>query len=205
MYKINEYEQAFNEDIREKKKVASGAKHRAPRGFRPITVHNQSDNLTAKELREMSGEVVTFMQKPIKWQEFKEMPVEAQKRYIEWLKKEYKATGAMISDMFGINRVTFCNYNKDVLWLAFPNSNKPNESTKKRWKEFCNSKKEEEHNFIIETHIKPEDDPLPCGKMTRCQLSAENIAELIELLKQLEPVMAYGSIVAALDVRNGVE
>ena len=204
MYKItSEIEQMFNEDIREKKKAASGAYHRASRGVAPVRVRNQSDNLTAKELREMSGEVVSFMQKPIKWRDLKDMPVEAQRHYVEWLKSEYNATATMISEMLDCHYITFLKHNKEVLWVTFPNSARADKTTKKRWQEFCDGKKEDPVE-IIEEPKEPEQGK-PCGKMTRCTLSAENVAELIELLKQIEPVMADGSIVATLDVRNGVE
>ena len=194
---MNQYEKSFYEDIREKKKAATGAYHRATRGKRSFTVHNQSDHLTKKELKEMSGEVVSFMQKPIVWHEFKEMPVEAQRRYIEWLKKEYKVTGAMISDMFGVNRATFCNYNKEVLWLSFPNSNKPNEATKKRWQEFCGGEKE----IFVKISEEPEQEK-PCGKIKDCNLSAETMEELRELLGRIEPVLALGKLSVHIRVEN---
>lgn len=48
---MNEYEHLFMQDCREKKRTASGARHRATRGKRSFTVHNPSDYLTKKTKR----------------------------------------------------------------------------------------------------------------------------------------------------------
>ena len=191
---MNQYEKSFYEDIREKKKAASGVYHRAPRGKGSFTVHNQSDHLTVKELKEMSGEVVTFMQKPIKWIEFKEMPVEAQRHYIEWLKSEYSATAAMISQMMGVTNITLCNHNKNVLFLNFPNHNKPSRAIKERWQEFCNGTKKEP--------VSVESDFPACGQIKDCNLSAETMTGLLELLKQITPVLATGKLSVHIRVEN---
>lgn len=48
---MNEYEYLFTQDCREKKRTASGARHRATRGKRSFTVHNPSDYLTKNKER----------------------------------------------------------------------------------------------------------------------------------------------------------
>lgn len=197
---MNEYEKSFYEDIREKKKAASGAYHRATRGKRAFTVHNQSDHLTKKELKKMSGEVVSFMQKPIKWDDFRDMPLEAQRNYVQWLKDEYNATAAMISEMLEVHRSTFCVYNKEVLWLSF-STFKPTEAVKKRWQEFCNGGKDAPEEIPISKEAPVlEELEKPCGVICQCDISANSVDELIELLKRMEPILAAGKVLASLRV-----
>lgn len=205
MYKIiNEYEQAFNEEVREKKKTATGARHRASRGYRPIKVHNQSDHLTAKELREMSGEVISFMQKPMGWKDFKDMPVGAQKRYVEWVRDEYKASSVKIAEMLGIHTVTFSKYNKENLSLSF----KPTRMSKKeleRWKEFC-GKVENEPMPVCEENVaeevaEPQQKEMP-SIMSHYYLQSESMEEIIQTMVHLAPFVKGGKITVSLDVYN---
>lgn len=206
MYKIiNEYEKSFNEEVREKKQIARSARNRASRGVRPVKVHNQSDHLTAKELREMSGEVVSFMQKPMKWKDFKDMPIEAQKRYIEWVRDEYKASAIKIAEMLGVHSVTFGRYNKESLWLTFKSTRMSNKELE-RWKEFCGKSKNEpvscDEEKVVEEVAEPEQEEMP-SILTRFNIQGESMEEIIQTMTHLAPMVKYGKIVVCLDVVGG--
>lgn len=183
MYKyISECEAAFNEEVRTKKTIARSAKYRASRGTRAITVHNQSDNLTKKELKAMSSEVIAFKMKPMKWEEFNHMTIAAQKKYVEWLRDEYKASARKIADMLGANQATFFKYNKNNLWVEFKYT-KMSARELERWEEFCNI------NNTTPTTI-----DTPCGKLRQCDISAYSVEELIQLLRNIEPVLEKGQL-----------
>ena len=84
---MNEYEHLFMQDCREKKRTASGARHRATRGKRSFTVHNPSDYLTKKQREELSSPVISFTAKPVTYEEFKAMDNDQKKAYLNFIKE----------------------------------------------------------------------------------------------------------------------
>lgn len=103
---MNEYERAFSQDIREKKLTATGARHRASRGKRAITVHNQSDYLTKKQIKELSSPVTTYHDKPVNYSEFKSWETHKQALYIDFIRNKYNASIKDIAEMMGTSRNT---------------------------------------------------------------------------------------------------
>lgn len=91
---MNEYEHLFMQDCREKKRTASGARHRATRGKRSFTVHNPSDYLTKKQREELSSPVISFTAKPVTYEEFKAMSDDQKKAYLNFIIKEYASPSA---------------------------------------------------------------------------------------------------------------
>lgn len=97
----------YRQEIKEKKLAATGARHRATRGKRSFTVHNQSDHLTKKQLREMSGEVTSYnLNRPMTKAEFDKLPMEARKNYLTHLINTFNASIVGLSNMFGCCRQT---------------------------------------------------------------------------------------------------
>ena len=93
----------FDYDALQKKRVASGARHRvrAKRGCQL-----PSDSLTAAQKRRLNGEVKTYnMNAPMVWAEFKEMPDDLKVTYLNHLADEYQANQKMIAGMLGVTTV----------------------------------------------------------------------------------------------------
>lgn len=102
----------FDYDALQKKRVASGARHRvrAKRGC-----HLPSDSLTAAQKRRLNGEVKTYnMNAPMTWAEFKEMPDDLKVTYLNRLADEYQANQKMIAGMLGISRAALCRLSADL-------------------------------------------------------------------------------------------
>lgn len=59
-YRYNEYEQEFYNDVRDKKRTATGVYHRASRRGYVGAVKTQSDFLTAKEKKKLNGMVKVY-------------------------------------------------------------------------------------------------------------------------------------------------
>lgn len=104
---MNEYERLFFDDVREKKITATGAKHRASRGKRAITVHHHADYLTAKQRKELSSPVITFKDYPLTLDELKKMNTEEQKSYLDFIITKYNASACKVGEMLGASQ-SYC-------------------------------------------------------------------------------------------------
>lgn len=97
----------FLEDCREKKHTGRSYYNRFTHGGK---VRLPSDNLTQKELREMSGEVKSYrLNDPMKYAEYKTMPDDLQIAYIKAIRSKYNCTNAMLAEMLGITVKTLEN------------------------------------------------------------------------------------------------
>lgn len=100
----------FIEDCRDKKHTARSYYNRVTHGGK---VRLPSDNLTQKELRQMSGEVKTYrMNSPMKFEEFRAMPEDLQKAYIQAIRDKYHVSDTKIfTEMLGISQ----SYGKKIV------------------------------------------------------------------------------------------
>ena len=93
----------FDYDALQKKRIAAGARH-MKRGSRSKRCSLPSDNLTPAQLKRRNGPVSTYkLDAPMRWDDFKEMPVDLQKQYLTYLVETYGATNEMLGDMFYVH------------------------------------------------------------------------------------------------------
>ena len=93
----------FDYDVLQKKRTAAGARH-MKRGSRSKRCSLPSDNLTPAQLKRRNGPVSTYkLDAPMRWNDFKEMPVDLQKKYLTYLVETYGATNEMLGDMFYVH------------------------------------------------------------------------------------------------------
>ena len=93
----------FDYDALQKKRIAAGARH-MKRGSRSKRCSLPSDNLTPAQLKRRNGPVSTYkLDAPMRWDEFKAMPVDLQKQYLTNLVEAYGATNEMLGDMFYVH------------------------------------------------------------------------------------------------------
>lgn len=98
---MNEIEKLFQDDVQNKKVIGRSARHVA-RTRRKVVL--PSDRLTEKEIEKMSGEVHSYnLGNPMKWAQFKEMPDDLRKAYLERLRDRYNATNKAIGEMMGVS------------------------------------------------------------------------------------------------------
>lgn len=117
---MNEYEYLFTQDCREKKRTASGARHRATRGKRSFTVHNPSDYLTKKQREELSSPVISFAAKHVTYEEFKAMSEDQKKAYLNFIIEEYAFSISAIAAMMGVCFPTIDKYIKKFGIIVTP-------------------------------------------------------------------------------------
>lgn len=93
----------FDYDVLQKKRTAAGARH-MKRGSRSKRCSLPSDNLTPAQLKRRNGPVSTYkLDAPMRWDDFKAMPVDLQKQYLTYLVETYGATNEMLGDMFYVH------------------------------------------------------------------------------------------------------
>ena len=93
----------FDYDVLQKKRTAAGARH-MKRGSRSKRCSLPSDNLTPAQLKRRNGPVSTYkLDAPMRWDDFKAMPVDLQKKYLTNLVEAYGATNEMLGDMFYVH------------------------------------------------------------------------------------------------------
>lgn len=93
----------FDYDALQKKRIAAGARH-MKRGSRSKRCSLPSDNLTPAQLKRRNGPVSTYkLDEPMRWDDFKSMPVDLQKKYLTNLVETYGATNEMLGDMFYVH------------------------------------------------------------------------------------------------------
>ena len=93
----------FDYDVLQKKRIAAGARHMR-RGSRSKRCSLPSDHLTPAQLKRRNGPVSTYkLDEPMRWDDFKAMPVDLQKQYLTNLVETYGATNEMLGDMFYVH------------------------------------------------------------------------------------------------------
>ena len=131
----------FDYDALQKKRIAAGARHMR-RGSRSKRCSLPSDNLTPAQLKRRNRPVSTYkLDAPMRWDDFKEMPVDLQKQYLAYLVETYGATNEMLGDMFYVHP-THVGAVKKALGVI---SNNPRHLSKAKkdirdqmWAAFCN-------------------------------------------------------------------
>lgn len=150
----------FVEDVREKKRTARGYYNKVRQGGRMKLPY---DYLTAKEKKNLNGEVTTYsMNERIPWKQFKFMPVDIQREYID--KLIANGGGAMdICEYLNCGKGTFLAWRK-ANGVHF-SAGKRKDEDKKRWAAF----------------IQPEKQPEPKPEVKR-ETGLDNLAEILKVL-----------------------
>ena len=96
----------FYEEVLERGRVASGARHKKG-GSRSKSCSMPADTLTAEEIKNLNGTVVTYrLGKPMNWETFTAMPADLQEEYIKKLIDRYGVTHTRLAGMFGVDKET---------------------------------------------------------------------------------------------------
>jgi hypothetical protein len=132
----------FDYDVKEKKRIARGA-YAKKNGSRSKKCTMPDDYLTPAQRKKLNGPTVTYkLGEPMAWAQFTGMPRDLQRKFIEKLRDEYKATSAMIShEMFGMAESTLSRYTNmkaPELKGMFPKARrpKPTKAEREKWLEF---------------------------------------------------------------------
>lgn len=94
----------FEFDVREKKRIAAGARHRK-QGSRSRRCTLPHELLTPAQLRRKNGAVRVFqLSRPMDAAAWEAMPEDLQRRYIERLRQRYNVGAVRLAAMLGLPR-----------------------------------------------------------------------------------------------------
>jgi hypothetical protein len=104
------------QDTKEKKVTARSARHTRTHCGKGGAVKFPSDYLTKKEIKAMSGECIQYasLKKPMSWEEFKALPKDLRKQYLEYIDKEFNMPPyTEVAKMFGVGGNSVSMYATD--------------------------------------------------------------------------------------------
>lgn len=127
----------FDYDVMQKKRIARMAQYRK-RGSKSKKCPMSTDYMTRKQWEERCGEVHTYdMNEPKSWEQFKEMPVDIQREYLNYLVENYNVNATSLGTMFNIRPLTVRRHiETNNLGLTFKVGNSMNAAQKEKWKSF---------------------------------------------------------------------
>lgn len=96
-----------------------------------------TDYMTRKEILKMNGEIETYkLNVPRKWEEYKQLPTDIRKAYLENLFGKYCGTETAVAKMFGVSRKTL-RIERGKLGIENAGRNgKPTEAEYATWRAF---------------------------------------------------------------------
>ena len=150
-------EYIFQQTNRERKQIGAGAYARK-NGSKTKKCTLPSDNLTAGQIKKRNGEIMQYkLNQPMKWNEFRSMPEDLQREYIQKLESEKKARAIDIAEMLGINKNYLSNYTRTLFQGKTPFTGKHQVNQSQEWRDFIEGnittpeeKKNEEINSLEE-------------------------------------------------------
>lgn len=109
----------FEYDTYIKKRIARGYQSKK-NGSKSKKCSLPSDRMTQKEWKEKNGDIMSYqLNRPMEWREFKSMPADLQKSYVESLRDKYGTTATDLSKFLHVTPSTVTKYCKDNLGVVF--------------------------------------------------------------------------------------
>lgn len=101
----------FDYDVMQKKRIAASARHRVC-GSKSRYCGLPSDHLTPAQIKKRSGPVMSYaMNRPMSWENFKDMPHDLQQSYLDGLHNRFGVGAATVSrDVFGMSATGLGQY-----------------------------------------------------------------------------------------------
>lgn len=100
----------FQQTERERKRLSRGA-YSKKNGSKSRMCRLPSDGMTKAEKQALNGEVMKYeLSKPMNWKQFKAMPKDIQKEYLQKLTDDIGASRKDIAEMFGIKAQQLSDY-----------------------------------------------------------------------------------------------
>lgn len=134
---MNDEKYVFITDCAEKKRTARGIHNKRTHTGKGGKVRFPSDYLTRKEREAMNGEVKTYsLNRPMLWKEFKLLPDDIRREYIEGLQKRFDVQQKDLAAMFGVSVQTTC-LETEKLGITFPRRGRFSQNNNGGFRVFC--------------------------------------------------------------------
>lgn len=140
---MDEDKKAFFPDVAERKRTARGAHNKRTHCGKSGRVMFPSDYMTKKEIEKMNGQVMTYrVNDPLPWKEYKRMPEDVRRVYIQSLREKYGAPDAKIAEMLDISAASM-SYEMKRLGLR-DGRNKDEIFDREGWNKWCGAAEKSE-------------------------------------------------------------
>ena len=117
---MTDEEYIFRTECAEKKRTARGSFNRLSHAGKGGRVKMPSDYMTKKERDKMNGEVQSYnLNSPMKWAQFKRMPDDIKREYINSLIEKFDPQQIAIAEMLGVSTRTLSNLCREQLGISF--------------------------------------------------------------------------------------
>lgn len=151
----------FEYDCLQKKRIANQAKYRK-RGSKSKKCNLLSDRLTNKQWKEKCGPVITYsLNKPMIWDDFKQMPAHVQAEYITNLQNKFGATAVDLGNMFGVRALTVRKHaDANNLGIEFPRGHAMSAARRAEWAKFLSEEGCEEEKVPTPASLPENSEPV---------------------------------------------
>ena len=117
---MTDEEYIFRTECAEKKRVARGSLNRRSHAGKGGRVKTPSDYMTKKERDKMNGEVQSYnLNRPMRWAQFKRMPDDIKREYINSIMKRFDPQQAAVAEMLGVSPWTLNDLCRKRLGIQF--------------------------------------------------------------------------------------
>lgn len=117
---MTDEEYIFRTECAEKKRTARGSFNRLSHAGKGGRVKMPSDYMTKKERDKMNGEVQSYnLNSPMKWTQFKQMPDDIKREYINSIVEKFDPQQIAIAEMLGVSTRTISNLCREQLGISF--------------------------------------------------------------------------------------
>ena len=111
--KMDEVQRLFYQETAEKKRIAHGSRYTNRKGKGRIRF--SFENLSAKERKELNGPTITYkMDKPMSLQDFRQMPEDIRRMYLQNLMERFHPTQSALAEMFGVSKSTLIRSMREI-------------------------------------------------------------------------------------------
>lgn len=112
---MTDEEYVFRSECADRKRTARGSFNKRSHAGKGGRVKMPSDYMTKKERDKMNGEVQSYnLNSPMKWAQFKQMPDDIKREYLNSIISRYNPQQAALAEMFGISRNTVCSMFREL-------------------------------------------------------------------------------------------
>lgn len=132
----------FDYDVMLRKRLAGQAKHKK-NGSKSRKCSLPTDHMTRKQWERKCGEIVSYqLGSPMGWSEFKQMPKDLQKTYLEGFIEKYHANAKDLAWMFGCTSATVIRYcDQNGLGVEFPRGRRMSAEQRSEFEHLVNGDK----------------------------------------------------------------
>lgn len=163
---MTDEEYIFRTECAEKKRTARGSFNRLPHAGRGGRVKMPSDYMTKKERDKMNEEVQSYnLNRPMQWKQFKQMPGDIQREYINSLMEKFDSQQTAIAEMLGVSAGTLNKLCRERLGISFERGGAHGEGRNAAFWAWVNGATEAEQEAAPETaEEKPAQKPQGGGR-----------------------------------------